>query len=216
MTQILEYKSLIGEVKDLDEKGIVQFSAGQAENIDHGNDRITSVKSWEETINNKDDQSRLRHFRNHDQKEWVGFPELKTVGNTLVATSRLMLKRDIGKDTYELYKAAAEAGRSVEHSIGYKARDFEYVMEGSERIRDIKDMYIGEVSTLTNWGMNPLANQFDVKSMDFEKLLMEEKFFNQLLNAKFDDVKLETIEKMRDKIEQELKSRQPKTWLNYL
>ena len=184
-----EYKGMECKVEDLD-KGSVRFTAAVAGNIDRGDDRIVSPDAWLETVKSPQDKQDLKHFREHNSKTWVGFPELEIVGNKLITNSKLMIKRADGLDTYELYKAAANANRTVDHSIGYRALDFDFVDVKGTMVRDIKKMMIGEVSTLSAWGMNPLANEFEVKSMDINKLLIKDSFFNQLLNAKFDDVKL--------------------------
>ena len=80
----------------------------------------------------------------------------------------------------------------------------------------IDNLIIREVSTLSSWGMNGLATEFDVKSMDINKLLIEAKFFEELLNAKLEDIKLENIEQLKNKFDAELKLRQPKTVFDYL
>lgn len=204
----LEYKGCEYKVEDLT-KGSVRFVASVAGNIDHGGDLISSGKAYEKTVNSPDDKLRVKHFREHNDWAWVGFPTLSIEGNKLIADSKLMLKRDIGLDTYELYKAAAETGRLVEHSIGYMVDDSHYDTQEGKDIRIIDSLTIREVSTLSAWGMNNLAVEFDVKSMDFQKLLVEEKYLKQLLNAKFDDVKLEGLEQLKNKIEKELIKRQP-------
>jgi len=212
----LEYKECEYKIEDVDEKGIVRFVASTADKIDFGDDLIPSGKSYLETVNSDYDKSRIKHFREHDSKIWVGFPTLSTDGNKLISTSQLMLKRDVGMDTFQLYKAAAEAGRMVEHSIGYRVKDWHYEQMDDKEVRVIDNLIIREVSTLSSWGMNDEASTFDLKNMNFEKLLMEEKYLKQLLNAKFDDVKLEGLEQLKNKIEKELKSREPKTIFDYL
>ena len=211
----LEYKGLECKVEDLD-KGTVRFTTAIAGNVDHGLDLIVSGEAWRETMNSKEDQQKLKHFREHNQNRLVRFPVLSIEGNKLWATSSLMIKREDGLDTYELYKAAAEANRTIDHSLGYKAQEFTFKDVEGEQVRAITKMMVGEVTTLSAWGMNPLADEFQVKSMDLDKLIIEDKFFNQLLNAKFEDVKLEGIQKLKDRIEKELKSREPKTWLDFL
>lgn len=211
----LEYKSLECKVEDLD-KGTVKFVASVADNVDSGDDLINGSKAWLKTVNSKEDQQRLRHFREHDTRRWVGFPTLSIDGSKLWATSKLMLKRDDGLDTYELYKAAAEAERMVEHSIGYNAEDYSYKEINGVQVRLIDEMMIGEVTTLSSWGMNKEASEFSVKSLDMNALIIEDAFFSKLLNAKFSDVKLEGIQKLKDKIEAEIKARQPKTIYDYL
>lgn len=220
----LKYKSVEYQVEDLSTKnegateGTVRFVASVAGNIDSGADLISSGEAYRKTVKSREDRQRLKHFREHNPTMLVGFPTLQVDGDKLWANSKLMLKREIGMDTYEMYKAASEAGRTIEHSIGYAARDYHYEEIKRMQVRVIDDLYIGEVSTLSAWGMNKMANEFDVKSMDVNKLLIEEKFMNNLLNAKFDDVKLEHIEEMKNLLEKEIKRRTSKddNWLNHI
>ena len=203
----LEYKGCEYKVEDLT-KGSVRFVASVAGNIDFGNDLIADG-AYNKTVSNSDDRDRLKHYREHDSTRLVGFPVLSIEGSKLWASSDLILGTKDGLETYELYKAALKAGRSMEHSIGYGAREYHYEEIEGKDVRVIDDIYIAEVSTLSALGMNPLANEFDVKNLDFNKLLMEEKYLKELLNAKFDDVKLEGLEQLKNKIEKELIKRKP-------
>ena len=222
MEHKLDYKSVDYKIEDLSQKnskeGTVRFVASVAGNVDSGSDLISSGKAFNKTVKSREMKERVKHFREHDTTKLVGFPTLSIDGDKLWANSELMLNRDIGRDTYEIYKAAASAGRTVEHSIGYLATDYKFETMKEQEVRIIDEMMIWEVSTLSAWGMNKLANEFDFKSMDIQKLILEEKFFSELLNAKFGDVKLDYLEKMKNILTKEIESRnaEPQTWLDHI
>jgi uncharacterized protein len=187
----MEYKSALTEIKELDDKGVVAFYASVFGNKDLGNDvmeRGAFSKTILENIRN------IRHFKHHDSRQMVGVvKEIKEDEKGLLVTSQLILKTQLGSETYEEYKAMIEAGRSMDHSIGYN------VIKKEEKAdqRILKEVRLMEVSTLTTWGMNPLAQTVSVKSidsLDLDQLFIEEKYYNLLLNAKFPDAKLERIE----------------------
>lgn len=187
----MEYKGAITEIKDVTEKGQVTFYASVFGNEDYGNDVIEKgafTKTLSENIRN------IRHFKHHDPKLMPGVvKEAKEDSYGLLVTSELILKTQLGSETYEEYKAMVAAGKSMDHSIGYNVIKDE--QKGSTRL--LKELRLMEVSTLTAWGMNPLAQTVDVKSLEqlnFDQLLTEEKYYKALLNAKFTDAKLERIE----------------------
>ena len=187
----MEYKGAITEIKDLSEKGIVTFYASVFGNEDYGGD-VIEKGAFSKTI--QENNRNIRHFKHHDPRQMVGVvKELNEDGNGLLATSQLILKTQLGAETYEEYKAMIQAGKSMDHSIGYNVIKKE---EKNDK-RYLKELRLMEVSTLTAWGMNPLAQTVDVKSLeqlDFNQLLTEEKYYQALLNAKFTDAKLEHIE----------------------
>ena len=187
----LEYKGALTEIKDLSEKGVVTFYASVFGNKDYGND-IIERGAFTKTIS--ENSRNVRHFKHHDTKQMVGVvKQMQEDGTGLLVTSQLILKTQSGAETYEEYKAMLEAGKSMDHSIGYNV----IKKEEKEDDRLLKELRLMEVSTLTAWGMNPLAQTVDVKSLeqlDFNHLLTEEKYYQALLNAKFTDAKLERIE----------------------
>ena len=199
----IEYKGTLTEIKELDEKGVVTFYASVFGNKDYGGD-IIEQGAFSKTI--RENFKNIRHFKHHDSWKMVGvLTELTEDNYGLLAKSKLILNTQLGKETYEEYKAMVEAGKSMDHSIGYRTIRFEEENRDNENYtRRLKELKLMEVSTLTAWGMNPLAQTVSVKSfdqLDLNQLLTEEKYYRLLLNAKFTDAKLEHIEGLKNYLE---------------
>jgi uncharacterized protein len=187
----MEYKSAITEIKDLSQKGIVTFYASVFGNKDYGGD-IVEKGAFSKTIT--ENSKNIRHFKHHDSTQMVGVVKsLIEDDRGLLVTSQLILKTQLGAETYEEYKAMLEAGKSMDHSIGYNViKD-----DKKDDARLLKELRLMEVSTLTAWGMNNQAQTVAVKSfdqLDLNELLTEEKYYKALLSCKFTDAKLESIE----------------------
>jgi HK97 family phage prohead protease len=195
----MQYKSCLSEVKDIDEKGTVIFH-GSIFGVEDRVQETVDSGAYTKTINEsfKD----IQHYKNHDSQMMPGvIQELTEDQKGLLVKSKLILKTQVGLETYEQYKAMAEAGKSMGHSIGYAVvRDDKTVEPG---IRHLKEIALFEVSTLTMRAAHPDALTVGIKSlddMDFEELIKEEKFYTFLLNCKFDDIKLERLELIKNHI----------------
>lgn len=196
----MDYKVSRSEIKEVDPSGTVVFYASVFNNKDFGNDIIMNgafAKTIKENIKN------IRHFKHHDSWKMPGvIQELSEDAYGLLVKSKLILNTTLGKETYEEYKAMSESGKSLDHSIGYNAIKFDIDNQKEERI--IREVKLFEVSTLTAWGMNPLAQTVSVKSLEnipFELLLKEQKYFELLLNARFTDAKLEQLEELKNHLD---------------
>jgi HK97 family phage prohead protease len=201
MKRAMEYKGCVSEIKDVTQSGTVVFYASVFGNADLGGD-IIEAGAFKKTLN--ENMKAIRHFKHHNPKLMPGvIQELKEDSYGLLATSKLILNTQLGKETYEEYKAMAEAGKSMDHSIGYSTIKFED--DKSQDLRKLKEVRLFEVSTLTEWGMNPLAQTVAVKSI--EELIKEQKYFTELLNCRFTDAKLEQIEQLKAHIESLIESR---------
>jgi HK97 family phage prohead protease len=191
----MEYKGAITEIKNLSAMGEVTFYASVFGNKDYGGD-IVERGAFSKTIteNNKN----IRHFKHHDSTQMVGVVKsLIEDDKGLLVTSKLILKTQLGAETYEEYKAMLEAGKSMDHSIGYNV----IKKEDRNDSRLLKELRLMEVSTLTAWGMNNQAQTVAVKSfeqLDLNELLTEEKYYKALLNCKFTDAKLDNIQGLYD------------------
>jgi len=209
MKREMEYKACISEIKDIDEKGMVVFYPAVFRNKDLGGDTLmkgATTKTLQENFKN------IRHFKHHDKNLMPGvIIEANEDEYGVLAKSKLILGTQIGRETHEEYKAMAEAGKSMDHSIGYFTIKSENDNSDPETIgRFLREIKIMEFSTLTAWGMNPLARTVDVKSLenlDFNQLITEQKYFNALLNCQFTDAKLEHIEQLKAHIESLITSR---------
>jgi HK97 family phage prohead protease len=195
----MEYKATQSEIKEVDDSGVVVFYASIFGNRDFGGD-IIEKGAYKKTI--RENFKNIRHFKHHDTSLMPGVvQEISEDDTGLLVKSKLILNTQLGKETYEEYKAMMDANKSMDHSIGYNATKYkeETDAETEEYTRRIKEVKLFEVSTLTAWGMNPMALTVDVKkygSLDMDELLKEERYFRALLNCKFDDMKLEQIEKL--------------------
>ena len=191
------YKSCLTEVKDIDEKGTVVFYASVFSTPDRVKD-IVDMGAYRKTIT--ENFKEIQHYKNHDSTLMPGvLTELSEEQKGLLAKSNLMLKTQLGMETYEQYKAMAAAGKSMSHSIGYlTVRE-----EQKGEFNHLKEIMLFEVSSLTKRPAHPDALTVGVKefeSMDFEELVKEEIFYTNLLNCKFADAKLENLEKVKNHV----------------
>lgn len=193
------FKSCLSEVKDIDEKGMVTFYASIFGNVDRAME-VVDKGAYSKTIS--ESYSEIQHYKNHDSKLMPGVIQELLEDNTgLLVKSKLILSTELGRDTYEQYKAMAEVGKSMGHSIGYSVtRDSEDSMQG---IRHLKELVLYEVSSLTMRAANSEALTVGIKSideLDFSELIKEEKFYTALLNCKFEYAKLENLEQIKNHI----------------
>ena len=190
----LTYKSVYSNVKDIDDSGIVIFYAAVFGNLDRAGD-IIEKGAFIKTIS--ENFKEIQHYKNHFRDEMPGVIQSFEEDNFgLKATSKLILDTQAGKETLAQYKAMAEAGKSMKHSIGYVTIREEKMADGNH----LKEIFLHEVSTLTARPANPLAGTIDIKSLDgldFDELIKEEIFYTNLLNCKFTDAKLENLEKIK-------------------
>ena len=191
-------KSCLSEVKDIDEKGIVTFYGSISNTSDRVKD-IVDPKAWTKTIS--ENFKEIQHYKNHDNTLMPGvIQELKEDSIGLLVRSKLILGTQLGKETYEEYKAMAEASKSMPHSIGYIPVKEDLDEKG---FNHIKEMMLFEVSTLTKRPAHPDALTVGIKSFedfDFEELIKEETFYTNLLKCEFTDAKLENLEKIKNHI----------------
>ena len=194
----LQYKSCLTQVKDIDEKGIVLFHASVFSTPDKVKD-IVEKGAYKKTI--LEGFREIQHYKNHDSTMMPGvLHELTEDDYGLLAKSKLILNTQLGRETYEEYKAMAEAGKSMGHSIGYSTVKEENGLDGYNHLKEI---YLFEVSTLTKRAAHSDALTVGIKSIDeidFDELVKEETFYKNLLNCKFTDAKLEQLEAVKNHI----------------
>lgn len=189
------------EIKDVTEKGVVEFYANTFNNTDSDND-ISLPGSFKKTL--KDNAKRLRHFKNHDPRQMPGVVlDAKEDEIGLLIKSQLILETQLGRETYEEYKALAMAEKQMEHSVGVSA--IKHEKNEQTGIREVKEWKLWEVSTLNAWGANDGALFQSMKSMEDaseEDLMREIVFLKALLNIKsYDELRLEQIEKQMNYLE---------------
>ncbi len=190
-----QFKGCNYEIKGLDDKGIVIFIANAFGNKDTDGD-VSLPGSFAKTIT--ENGKRIRHFKYHNNTLMPGVvTDLKETDEGLLVTSQLILGTQLGKETYEEYKAMFAAGKQMEHSVGVNA--IKYEMDEENACRKVSEWKLWEVSTLTAWGANDRALTVSIKDLkdatreDIEKEII---FLKGLLNiSSYTDLKLEQIEK---------------------
>ena len=158
-------KNLQYETKSLDvtEKGIVT-AAVNAIGIEDSQHDISMPGSFDDTL--KDDIVKMRWYLNHDQRQLLGVPlHGEEKDGNLIMTGQLNLEKQIGRDILADYKLYAEAGRTLEHSIGVRA-----LKRDETDPRKVLKWLMREYSTLTNWGANPQTFLVGIKSGTAEEL----------------------------------------------
>jgi HK97 family phage prohead protease len=191
------------QIKDVDSgTGVVEIYVNAFNNKDTDDD-ISLPGSFAKTI--AENRKRIRHFLNHRTDKLIGIPlEMRedTVG--LLVTSKLNLKVQDGRDTFEHYKLFAENNLSLEHSVGVKA--VKYEIDEVEGVRKVSEWKLWEYSTLHAWGANELALTQDVKSK-LETILNKGQFTDSYLKQielKLNEIKAlvaEPLKKHSDKNE---------------
>jgi HK97 family phage prohead protease len=167
----LEFKNWQFEIKEINEKGIFKGVASPYNNVDLGNDRVLS------TISKRNKNKTVPYLWCHDTKEPVGEVKLMPTDNSMDFEGKLYL--DTNEQGVLLIPNAHKAyvlmkNGQVKNSIGYKTLDYEYVKEGNNTIRNLKDIDIMEVSAVI-FPMNPKADITDVKQEGGNKVEVEEK-----------------------------------------
>lgn len=150
-----ELKVFSGELKDLDDKGIVTFYFNSFNNVDSDGD-MTLPGAFTKTMT--DNKGRIKHFKNHNIYQSPGV--IKEMGEDQAgawARSQLILGTQLGRDTYEEYKA----GAITEHSFGF---DTIKSRKNPSGYRELVELKVWEVSSLNAWGANQNTGVIDVKN----------------------------------------------------
>lgn len=177
---------------DVDEKGIVTVAVNGI-GIEDSQKDISMPGSFVDTITN--DIGRMRWFLNHDTTLLLGVPLYgEEKSDNLIVTGQLNLSKQIGRDILADYKLYAEAGRTLEHSIGVKA-----IRRDKEDKRKVLQWKMYEYSTLTSWGANPNTYLVGIKSATREQVSDAIDFLKLALKQKgYSDTRLMNIEKELD------------------
>ena len=174
------------QVKDLNNKGMVQIAVNAFNNEDSDGD-ISLPGSFKKTL--KENFGRVRWFLNHDVTQLLGVPiKGYEQGDHLVMEAQFNLEKQLAKDTYQDYKLYAEHGKSLEHSVGVQA--IKYDIDNESQVRKISEWKLWEFSTLTHWGANENTPMLGIKSKDELRQLIEE----MANNPNYSDTRKKTIE----------------------
>jgi hypothetical protein len=193
MTHELKYCGI--GLKDMDEKGIVTFYFNSFDNVDSDGD-MSKKGAFLKTIS--ENRGRIKHFKNHNFYATPGvIKELGEDEKGAWARSQLIMGTQLGRDTYEEYKA----GAITEHSFAY---DVIKSTKNPAGFREISEYKLWEVSSLTAWGANSQTPVIDVKN---EKALLSElDKLTKLAKGEFTDEYLAKVEENITKILKHLQS----------
>lgn len=188
------YKSCSSEIKGLDDaQGVVEIYVNSFDFEDADGD-VSAKGSFKKTI--KENFNRIRHFLNHSMYNLsIGLPLKGGMSEDdfgLLVQSKMFLKNQTPREVFEIYKAYADEGRSVEHSIGYDVMKRGDPSDEEEHI--IKEYRLWEYSTLSGWGANEKTPLVGIKSAsDIEEQIMILK--RVLMNDNLSHARLMHIEK---------------------
>lgn len=190
----LEQKSLEFEIKEIKEDGTFEGLASPYNNIDFGGDRVLP------TIGKRNNNKSAPYLWQHNTHEQIGQIDMKTTDKGIIISGKLYL--DTNDKGIPLIPNAQKAyvlmkNKQLKNSIGYKTIDFEYVTEGKQTIRNLKDIEIMEVSAVT-FPMNPEATISNVKSQGGETV--EEEKAMSFANI----LKIQDVQDMRWKLQDAL------------
>ncbi|WP_125153659.1 HK97 family phage prohead protease [Clostridium rectalis] len=155
----MEYKNIVLEIKEINNKGIFSGVASPYNNVDLGGDRVLP------SVADKNRNKTIPYLWQHKTTEPIGQVKLFSTSQGLEFEGKLYL--DTNEQGIPLIPNAHKAyllmkNKQLKNSIGYKTLDYEYVTEGKKTIRNLKDIEIMEVSAVT-FPMNPKATITDVK-----------------------------------------------------
>jgi len=200
------FKNASAKIEDVSDKGEVKVWFA-VHGVKDGYNHVGNKGMFQKSINER--AGLIMHHKNHDSNTMPGvLKEIQDIDYGGQAVSKLILSTKEGADTYEQYKAMAEAGKSMPHSYF-----FDFVKPTLDEAIDafisgkelqLKEVVLIEISTLTRAACNPLAVTQSIKSFDGmnqEDLIIEDNFYKLLLNSKFEDTTLESLQKIKDHIQ---------------
>lgn len=192
MNETLKRIPYQSKTADVDEKGIVTVAVNGI-GIEDAQHDISMPGAFVETITH--DMDRMRWFLNHDSTQLLGVPLYgEEKSDNLIVTGQLNLAKQIGRDILADYKLFAEAGRTLEHSIGVKA-----IRRDKEDRRKVLQWKMYEYSTLTWMGANPNTYLVGLKSATPAEVRDAVDFLKMALKQKgYSDERLMNIEKELD------------------
>lgn len=178
---------------DVDEKEGVVTAAVNGIGIEDSQKDISMPGSFVETLAN--DMDRMRWYLNHDTTQLLGVPLYgEEKADNVLVTGRINLAKQIGRDILSDYLLYAEAGKTLEHSIGVKA-----LRRDKEDKRKVLQWRMYEYSTLTSWGANPNTYLVGIKSATQQQVRDAIDFLKKAVKQKgYSDDRFMNIEKELD------------------
>ena len=162
MNEILSYKSIIGEVKDVDvKKRVITGYLSGFDNKDYDGD-IIAKGAFKKSINER--KSDIFFLNQHNWSQPHGkFNVLEEDSKGLYFESEPLIDTSYSSDTLKLY----EAGIVKEHSIGFQTMLSDYDVKSNARI--IKEVKLYEGSNVT-LGANPETPFTGFKSLTLKEV----------------------------------------------
>lgn len=162
MNEILSYKSIVGEVKDVDtKKRVITGYLSGFDNKDYDNDIIVKGAFKKSIDERKND---IYFLNQHNWSQPHGkFSVLTEDSKGLYFESEPLIDTSYSSDTLKLY----EAGIVKEHSIGFQTILSDYDTKASARI--IKEVKLFEGSNVT-LGANPETPFTGFKSLTLKEV----------------------------------------------
>lgn len=185
---MMNTKSICYDLKDFDDqKGVVVFYFSIFDHKDSDGD-IVVKGAFNKTV--KENFNRIKHTKNHNTTQIPGVVQEIAEDNVGEwAKSKFILGTQIGKETYEEYKA----GAITEHSFGYDV--IKHTDDKEKEARVLSELKLYEVASLTFLGANWRTGVIDIKSeKDINKLISELDLMLKLKRGDFRDEKLQNIE----------------------
>lgn len=145
----------VSEVKAADDGWTVSGYASTFGNVDLGND-VVMPGAFTKAL---EGGSRVRFLHSHDPRMVLGVPLALKEDKTGLYGEFKISKTKLGEDTRELLRD----GALDSFSIGYVPKEWEYEGKGDERVRQLKEVSLLEVS-LVAIPMNPEAIVTGLKS----------------------------------------------------
>jgi HK97 family phage prohead protease len=180
--QAQQRKGLRMELKHLDidfeikaaEGGLFEGYASTAGNVDRGGD-VVMEGAFSKSLDRWKAKGKLpKMLWQHDPDKPIGaWTDMSEDAKGLYVKGRLLTDLALGKEAYTLVKE----GVIDSMSIGYQTKDYDYEGAGSQKVRQLKEVELWEVSLVT-FPMNPQAEVTGVKQLttrtDLERILRKE------------------------------------------
>lgn len=186
------FKQVSHEIKDIDEKGIVEAYANVYNNEDSDGD-ISVYGSFTKTVTEQ--AKRIRVLKDHNSTISLGVPlELDAKDSYGLRTlTKFNLNKEVARDMYEDIKLYKAHGLNAELSIGY-----EVIKRDEKEKKRINEYKLYEYSFLTSWAANELAIVSNVKSKtDFIWLI------TKMYNLPYSDTRIKQIEHILKSLDKE-------------
>lgn len=182
------YKQTSHEIKDIDDKGIVQAYAN-VYNIEDSDGDISAQGSFRKTV--QEQRKRIRVLKDHNPTQTLGVPVEMNADDPkgLMTVTQFNMKKSLAKDMFTDIKLYMEHGLNAELSIGYEVQKRD---EDDPRI--IEEYKLYEYSFLTGWAANELSTVTGLKNVKSHYGILE--LITKAYDMDYSDGRLKQIEQL--------------------